>query len=236
MIYGAVLAGGVGKRMGNAEKPKQFLTIGGKPIIAHTVEKFAICDEFEKVIVLTPKKWIEHTRNILGKYLPDMSRIIIAVGGDTRNETLMNAIGVIEEEGNLDDDTIVVTHDAVRPFVTYRIIKDNIEAAGRVGACDTAFPATDTIVRSENGTLIAEIPDRSQLFQGQTPQSFRAKKLRDLYRSLTDDEKDILTDAAKIFVMKGEDVEIVRGESFNIKITYPYDIKVAETILKGDIE
>ena len=236
MIYGAVLAGGVGKRMGNAEKPKQFLTIGGKPIIAHTVEKFAICDEFEKVIVLTPKKWIEHTRNILGKYLPDMSRIIIAVGGDTRNETLMNAIGVIEEEGNLDDDTIVVTHDAVRPFVTYRIIKDNIEAAGRVGACDTAFPATDPIVRSENGTLIAEIPDRSQLFQGQTPQSFRAKKLRDLYRSLTDDEKDILTDAAKIFVMKGEDVEIVRGESFNIKITYPYDIKVAETILKGDIE
>ena len=234
MIYGAVLAGGVGKRMGNAEKPKQFLMIGGKPIIVHTVEKFALCTEFEKIIVLTPAKWIAHTRNILGKYLPDMSRIIIAVGGDTRNETLMNAIGVIEEEGNLDDDTIVVTHDAVRPFVTYRIIKDNIEAAGRVGACDTAFPATDTIVRSENGTLIAEIPDRSQLWQGQTPQSFKAKKLRALYQSLTDDEKNILTDAAKIFVMKGEDVEIVRGESFNLKITYPYDIKVAETILKGD--
>lgn len=234
MIYGAVLAGGVGKRMGNAEKPKQFLTIGGKPIIVHTVEKFALCTEFEKVIVLTPAKWIEHTRNILAKNIPDMSRIAVIAGGDTRNETLMNAIDFIDEEGNLDDDTIIVTHDAVRPFVTYRIIKDNIEAAERVGACDTAFPATDTIVRSEDGRLIAEVPDRSQLFQGQTPQSFKAKKLRSLYESLTEEEKDILTDAAKIFVMKGEEVEIVRGESFNLKITYPYDIKVAETILKGE--
>ena len=234
MIYGAVLAGGVGRRMGNAEKPKQFLTIGGKPIIVHTVEKFAVCTEFEKVIVLTPAKWIEHTRNILSKNIPDMSKIVVIAGGDTRNETLMNAIKFIDEEGNLNDDTIIVTHDAVRPFVTYRILKDNIEAAERVGACDTAFPATDTIVRSEDGRLIVEVPDRSQLWQGQTPQSFKAKKLRELYESLTDEEKGILTDAAKIFVMKGEDVEIVRGESFNIKITYPYDIKVAETILRGD--
>ena len=234
MIYGAVLAGGVGKRMGNAEKPKQFLTIGGKPIIVHTVEKFALCTEFEKIIVLTPAKWIAHTRNILSKNIPDMSRIEVIAGGDTRNETLMNAINFIDEEGNLDDNTIIVTHDAVRPFVTYRILRDNIEAAGRVGACDTAFPATDTIVRSEDGKIVTEIPDRSQLWQGQTPQSFKAKKLRALYQSLTDEEKDILTDAAKIFVMKGEDVEIVRGESFNLKITYPYDIKVAETILKGD--
>ena len=236
MVYGIVLAGGVGKRMGNAEKPKQFLTIGGKPIIVHTVEKFAMCSEFEKVIVLTPAKWIEHTKNILSKHIPDMSRIEVIEGGDTRNETLMNAIDFIDREGNLDDETIIVTHDAVRPFVTYRIIKDNIEAVKRSGAGDTAFPSTDTIVRSENGTLISEIPDRSQLFQGQTPQSFRAKKQRDLYRSLTDEEKNILTDAAKIYVMKGEPVEIVMGESFNIKITYPYDIKVAETILKGDAD
>ena len=236
MIYAAVLAGGVGKRMGNAEKPKQFLTIGEKPIIVHTVEKFVMCSEFEKLIVLTPTRWIEHTRNILSKHIPDMTRVLVTAGGDTRNETLMNAIAVIEEDGNLDDETIIVTHDAVRPFVTYRIIRDNIDAVLRTGACDTAFPATDTIVQSEDGKIISTVPDRSQLYQGQTPQSFRAKKLRDLYAELTDDEKNILTDAAKIFVIKGQDVEIVRGESFNIKITYPYDIKVAETLLKGDIE
>lgn len=234
MVYGVILAGGVGKRMGNAEKPKQFLNIGGKPVIVHTVEKFVACSEFEKVIVLTPVKWIEHTKNILSKHIPDMSRVAVTAGGETRNETLMNAVQFIEDEGNLDDDTVVVAHDAVRPFVTYRIIKDNIEAATRVGACDTCFPASDTIVRSEDGKLITEIPDRSQLWQGQTPQSVNAKKVRALYNSLTEEEKNILTDIAKIFVLKGEDVEIVRGESFNIKITYPYDIKVAETILKGE--
>lgn len=234
MIYGVVLAGGVGRRMGNAEKPKQFLTIGGKPIIVHTVERFAVCSELEKVIVLTPEKWIDHTRNILARHIPDMSKIVVIAGGDTRNETLMNSIRYIEEQGDLDDDTIIITHDAVRPFVTYRIISENIRGTQEFGACDTVFPATDTIVRSEDGVIVSEIPDRSQLYQGQTPQSFRAKKLRELYEGLTDEEKAILTDAAKIFVMKGEKVHLVMGESFNIKITYPYDIKVAETILKGD--
>lgn len=234
MIYGVVLAGGVGRRMGNAEKPKQFMTIGGKPIIVHTVERFAVCSELEKVIVLTPEKWIDHTRNILAKHIPDMSRVVVIEGGDTRNETLMNSIRYIESEGNLDDDTIIITHDAVRPFLTYRIISDNIKGAQEYGACDTVFPATDTIVRSDDGVVVSEIPDRSKLYQGQTPQSFKAKKLREIYEGLSEDEKAILTDAAKILVLKGEKVHLVMGESFNIKITYPYDIKVAETILKGD--
>lgn len=236
MVYGAVLAGGVGKRMGNAEKPKQFLTIGDKPIIVHTVEKFTVCSEMEKVIVLTPEKWIEHTRNILTKHIPDMSKIEVIAGGETRNETLMNAIAFIEKEGNLNDDTIIITHDAVRPFVTYRIIKENIEVAEKFGACDTVFPATDTIIRSEDSDYIAEVPNRAELYQGQTPQSFKAKKLRELYEGLSEDEKAILTDAAKIYVMKGEKVKLVMGESFNLKITYPYDIKVAETILKGEAD
>lgn len=235
MIYGVILAGGIGSRMGNVDKPKQFLMIGGKPIIVHTVEKFIICNEFEKVIVLTPKQWIEHTKNILKKHIPDMTRVEVIEGGATRNETLMNSIKFIEKEGNLNDETIIVTHDAVRPFVTYRIIEDNIKAAQEFGACDTVFPATDTIVEAVDNEFISSIPNRACLYQGQTPQSFKAKTLRDLYNSLTADEKDILTDAAKICVIKNQKVKLVMGESFNIKITYPYDIKVAETILKGDI-
>ena len=232
MIYAAILAGGIGSRMGNTEKPKQFLNIGGRPVIVHTVEKFTACAEFEKVIVVTPPEWIEYTRDILSGSLSDMKRIIVAAGGSTRNESLMNAIAVIEEEGNLNEETIIVTHDAVRPFVTQRIIRENIEAVRRSDACDTAFPATDTILKSEDSIYVSEIPDRSQLFQTQTPQSFRAEKLKKLYMSLTTEEKNTLTDAAKIFVMKNEKVEIVRGESFNIKITYPYDIMLADIILK----
>ena len=157
-------------------------------------------------------------------------------GGATRNETIMNSIAYIEEKFGLDEDTIIVTHDSVRPFVTSRIIEENIRYAKEVGACDTAMPATDTIVVSEDNDIISDIPERRKMYQGQTPQTFNAMKLRNLYNSLSDDEKNILTDAAKIFVMKGEKVHIVEGEVFNIKITYPYDLRVAEALISGKVE
>ena len=162
-------------------------------------------------------------------------RITVIEGGSTRNETLMNAIRFIEKNYGLDDDTIIVTHDAVRPFVTHRIIEENIEAAKKYGATDTVVPATDTIVESKDGEVISQIPNRATLFQGQTPQSFNAKKLKELYESLTDEEKEILTDACKIFAMKGEKVYLVEGEVSNMKITYPFDLKVAATMLGGDL-
>jgi 2-C-methyl-D-erythritol 4-phosphate cytidylyltransferase len=233
MIFGVVLAGGIGSRMGNVDKPKQYLQIGDKPIIVHTVEKFVACSEFEKVIVLCPNQWIEHTKNLLNKHIELTDRVVVIQGGAVRNETIMNAINYIEENYGLAEDTVIVTHDAVRPFVTYRIIEDNIKCALEYGACDTVIPATDTIVEAVDNESISQIPDRSKLYQGQTPQSFNAMKLKELYLSLTDEEKEILTDAAKIFVMKGETVRLVDGETFNIKITYPYDITVAESLLKG---
>lgn len=235
MVYGVILAGGIGSRMGSAEKPKQFLNIGQKPIIVHTVEKFVLCKEFEQILILCPKQWVEHTKSLVKKYVED-ERIAVLEGGSVRNETIMNAIAHIESEGNLNDDTIIVTHDAVRPFVTHRMIEENIESAKKYGACDTVIPATDTIVESLDGEFISNIPDRSKLYQGQTPQSFNASKLKSLYNSLSEAEKEILTDAAKIFVLKGERVELVKGETFNIKITYPYDIAVAESLIRGDVK
>ena len=232
MVFGVILAGGVGSRMGNVEKPKQFLTVGGKPIIIHTLEKFYVNDKFEKIIVLCPEPWIEHTKNLIQKYLKDEGRIVVLSGGATRNDTIMNSITYIEKEYGLDVDTVIVTHDSVRPFVTHRIIEENIKYAIEYDACDTVIPATDTIVQSDNNKTISSIPDRSKMYQGQTPQSFKAKKLKDLFLSLSEEEKEILTDAAKIFVIKGENVHLVEGEVFNIKITYPYDLRVAESMLK----
>ncbi len=236
-IYGVVLAGGIGSRMGNQDKPKQYLLVGDKPILIHTMEKFYIESDFEKVIVLCPKEWIAHTKNLVRKYLKNEDgRVVVIPGGETRNETIMNAIDYIDSEGNLNEDTIIVTHDSVRPFVTQRIIEENIRYAREVGACDTAMPATDTIVISDDNESITEIPERKRMYQGQTPQTFQALKLKNLYESLSDEEKAILTDAAKIFVMKGERVHIVEGEVFNIKITYPYDLRVAEALIQGDIK
>lgn len=233
MVYGVVLAGGVGNRYGNVEKPKQYLMLGNKPIIIHTIEKFYVNDKFEKVLVLCPEQWVSYTKNLVHKYLGNNDRVVVVEGGSTRNETIMNSIRYIDSTDGVTEDTIIVTHDAVRPFVTHRILEENIEMARKYGACDTVVPATDTIVRSDDNTIITEIPDRSKLYQGQTPQSFNAVKLRDLYNGLSAEEKEILTDAAKIFVIRGENVYLVNGEVYNIKITYPYDLKVAETLLKG---
>lgn len=234
MVFSVILAGGTGNRMGNTDKPKQFLTIKDKPIIIHTIEKFMAHPDFEKIIVLTPMMWIDHTKRIINRYIGDCDKIIVIAGGDTRNETIMNSISYIEENYTLDDDTIIVTHDSVRPFVTHRIITENIDAAKKYGACDTVIPATDTIVESVDANVISAIPERKNMYQGQTPQSFKARELRDIYNSLTNAERDILTDAAKILVMKGKDVRLVQGETYNIKITYPYDLKIARSLIEEE--
>ena len=234
MTYGVILAGGIGSRMGG-DKPKQYLTVKDKPIIIYTIEKFLVVPEFEKIIVLCPKQWVEHTKNLVEKHAAKAGdKVVVIEGGSTRNETIMNAIKFIDSEGNLNDDTIIVTHDSVRPFVTHRIIMENIAAAKEFGACDTVVPATDTIVEALDNTVISNIPDRSKMYQGQTPQSFKALKLKNMYDALIEEEKNILTDAAKIFVIKGEKVALVQGETYNMKITYPYDLRVAKSLLEEE--
>ena len=232
MIFAAILAGGIGSRMGGTETPKQFLDLGGKPVIVHTIEKFVINENIDKIIVLTPKNFINHTNHLIEEYISNNDKIIVMEGGETRNDTLMNGVSYIKDNFGIDEDSIVITHDSVRPFVTHRIIEDNIKAAKKYGACDTVVPATDTIVESINGMTIESIPVRDYYYQGQTPQSFNIKKLFNLINSLTEEETNILTDACKIFTLKDEDVHLVKGEVTNIKITYPYDLKLANTILE----
>ena len=232
MIFAAILAGGIGSRMGGTDTPKQFLHLGDKPVIIHTIEKFVINSKIDKIIVLTPQNFINHTNHLIHEYIGENEDIIVIEGGETRNDTLMNSISYIEENFGIDDESVIITHDSVRPFVTHRIIEDNIDAAKRYGACDTVVPATDTIVESINGATISSIPVRDYYYQGQTPQSFNIKKLFNLITSLTEEESNILTDACKIFTLKDEDVYLVEGEVTNIKITYPYDLKLANTILE----
>lgn len=232
MIFAAILAGGIGSRMGGTDTPKQFLMLGDKPVIIHTIEKFVINSKFDKIIVLSPKSFINHTENLIKEYFGENDKIVVIEGGKTRNDTLLNSINYINDNFDIDDDSIIVTHDSVRPFLTHRIIDDNIEAAKKFGACDTVVPATDTIVESIDGEVIENIPLRDNYYQGQTPQSFKINKLSKLINTLSRQETEILTDACKIFVLKGEDVHLVKGDITNIKITYPYDLKLANTILK----
>jgi len=233
MIFAAILAGGIGSRMGG-ETPKQYMDLRGKPVLVRTVEQFAEVDAIERILVLCPGDWVDYTAELIERHMcadEKSAKITVIQGGETRNGTLLRALDYIEENYGIDGDSIILTHDAVRPLVTRRIIDDNIRFAFEYGACDTAVPATDTMVCSEDGRMITAIPDRGTIFHGQTPQSFNVKKLKETVASLTPEEAATLTDACKIYTIKGLPVYIVDGETSNLKITYPTDLKIAEALL-----
>lgn len=236
MIYAGILAGGKGTRMGNVPMPKQFLLLNGKPIIIHTLEKFLLNNSLDEIIIASPKEWIQHTKDLLKKYQLDTEKVSVVEGGADRNGSIMNVISYIERVYGLMDKDIIVTHDAVRPFLTHRIIEENIQLGLKNGAVDTVIEAVDTIVTSEDGEYLTSIPVRSEMYQGQTPQTFNIMQLKKLYGDLSESEKAILTDACKIFMLKGEKVRVVRGENFNIKVTTPYDLNVANSIIKGSLD
>ena len=235
MIYAGILAGGTGTRMGISNMSKQFLDLGNKPIIIHTIEKFLLEPEIEKIVVGVHEDWISHAEDLVEEYISTFKdRIIIVAGGSDRNTTIENIIKAIDDYKELTDEDIVITHDSVRPFITLRIIKDNIRLAKECDAVDTVVEAVDTIVESTNGEYITNIPNRAHYYQGQTPQSFRCKDFLNLYNSLTSEEKQILTDACKIFVIKGKEVALAKGEYSNLKITTVTDLKIAKSMLEDE--
>ena len=235
MVYALVLAGGTGNRMGS-EKPKQFLMAGGRPVIVHTLGKFCAYGGFEKIVVLCPEEWTGYTENLVHEYMSDFAeKIAVTVGGSSRNDTIMRGIKYIEKNSFLDDSTIIVTHDAARPFINNRIIDENIKATVECGAATTAVPATDTILYSPSGGNIESITDRSALYLCQTPQTFFAEKLRTLYEALSSVEKEEFTDASGIYVKNGLPVKIVQGEMYNFKITYPNDLVTADAYIRCGI-
>lgn len=230
MVFGVILAGGTGSRMG-IDKPKQFLNLGGKPIIIHTVEKFLLSEKIDEIYIGVHPDWMDYMHDLLDRYVTIKKNVNLVAGGKNRNETIFNVVKKIEIDYGESDNHVIVTHDAVRPFVTLRIINENIEMAKIYGACDTVVCATDTIVVSENGEYITDIPQRKKMFQGQTPQTFKMSLIKKLYYDLSENEKSILTDACKICVVRDVKVKMVQGEVSNLKITTIEDLKIAEAML-----
>lgn len=232
MIYAQIMAGGIGKRMGNVPLPKQFLMLGSKPIIVHTIEKFILQSEFELILVSVPQDWISYTEDVLKKYNILDNRIRIISGGAERNDTLDNALKYIEENTETHENDLLITHDAVRPFITRRIIEDNINALQNYDAVDTVIPAFDTIVEGKNSEVLS-IPVRDFMYQGHTPQSFKISSLKESLSKLSIKERQELSDSAKIMLLDGKKVRMVDSETSNIKITTPYDLTIANAILEN---
>lgn len=232
MKYALILASGTGSRMGNTELPKQFLKIGSKPIILHTIEQFTLSNLVDKIIVVVKEEWKNHLQDILDNY--NIKNVEIALGGETRHESVKKGCEYIIEKYGMHTDDILITHDAVRPFITHRIIEENIEKIKEYDAVDTVVPAFDTIVKIDDDK-IEDIPNRKQMYQGQTPQTFKLKEIYELISSLNEDEANNLTDACKIYLIKNKKIGYVLGEVYNFKITTQYDLNVANRIVRGEV-
>lgn len=231
MVTGAIVAGGTGSRMGK-DIPKQFLDAAGKPIIIHTIGKFLACPDIDNIVVGVHPEWTDYLEDLCGKYFEGSPRILITAGGASRNDTIVRIIEKAKENFDVDDETVFVTHDAVRPFVSPDIIKENIRAAEEYGICGTVIPATDTITRSADGEFITDIPLRSEMYRTQTPQSFRYGLFKNIYASLSEEELESATDICRLFFLRGCKIKLVEGSPSNFKITYPTDLKMADILLE----
>lgn len=230
MRVAAILAGGSGLRMGTSV-PKQYLEIAGVPVIIRSINAFIKNPLVDMCIVSVGEDYIDYVKKLIEKFIVTDKDILVTEGGKNRGDTLYSVLKAMREKNILEKST-VLTHDAVRPFITDRIIEENIYAAEKYGACNTCIPAVDTILISSDGEFIEAVPDRTTVFHAQTPQSFNAAVLTELIENTPKDVFDTLTDGCSVFTYHKKDVYIVKGENYNIKITYPDDIKRAEDIIK----
>ena len=218
-------AAGSGSRMG-ARIPKPFIELNGITILEHTIRAFAGIKNVQQIIVATSVEWKEEVKVILHKFDDQVKTLQVVEGGKERQDSIHNALQSVSDEVAL-----VAVHDAVRPFISQKLIQECCEVASKVGGAIVAVPAKDTIKKIDESQSITETPDRSNLWQAQTPQIFRKQLLLDAYKSAIETEF-IGTDDASLVERFGGDVKVVEGDRRNLKITYPIDLRVAELILE----
>lgn len=229
-VYGVILAGGKGTRM-NSPTPKQFLSLGGVPIFVHSVRALLSEPQIEELWIGSNGDWLHVAQEQIAEFCGNDPRIHVCEGGADREGTLLNTLAAICRNNTVCDDDIVLIHDAVRPFATRRIIRDVIKEMQFCDVCNTVVPVNDTIVQSADGTRISGMPKRSELFAGQSPQGFRINALLQAFERLDAETRKQLTETTMVCFKSGLPIHIVHGEFFNFKITTPYDLEVAESIL-----
>jgi len=229
-VYAAILAGGSGTRL-NAPLPKQFLMLGDAPVFIHSARKLLSDERVRQLWIGANGDWYDLAQQQIDEYLDGDPRVMMCEGGSDREETLLNTLHAIAGHNGIGPDDVVLIHDSVRPFFTMRIIDDVLRELEFCDACNTVVPVNDTIVQSADGKTISGMPDRSELFAGQSPQGFKIKALLEAFQSLSPQERKLLTETTRVCFMKNISVHIVMGEFFNFKITTPYDWHVAQNIL-----
>ncbi len=208
---------------------KQFSLLGGKPILAHTLDKFEACSLIRSVRLVVGEEDMDYClKEIVERYgFQKVSQIV--PGGKRRQESVKNGIDALPKDGD-----IVAIHDGVRPLVTQTMIEDSIHSAARYGAAVLAIPLKDTIkMCNPDGTVLKTL-DRESLWQIQTPQTFQADVIREAHARAVEDGF-VGTDDASLVERLGGKVHIRAGSYANIKITTPEDLVLANLFLEMNV-
>jgi 2-C-methyl-D-erythritol 4-phosphate cytidylyltransferase len=225
MNIAIVVAAGAGQRMA-AARAKQFLDLGGEPVVVHTLRAFERCAEVDEVILVLPEtERAAFASQLAGFGLRKIKHLV--AGGHERQDSVANGLQLIQPQNT----GMVIVHDGVRPLVTSEQISRTIQQAQRTGAAVSAVPATDTVKEVEDHLVIKTL-DRRRLYLVQTPQAFRADIIVAAYERARA-EGLRATDDAALVEHCGFPVAVVEGTWQNVKITRPEDLILAEFLFKG---
>ncbi|MEN9919158.1 MAG: hypothetical protein RL662_1594 [Bacteroidota bacterium] len=214
-----IVAGGKGLRMGK-DFPKQFIAVDSKPILMRTIETFYTFDNSIRIIVALPSSYRDHWSRLCKGYGFSLYHDVVD-GGDTRFESVKNALELVSSG-------LVAVHDAVRPFVSHNLIKECFDQAVLHKAVVPVIEVTDSL-REITGENTSSIVDRNRFRMIQTPQVFDFELLKQAYEQPFN---NLFTDDASVVESHGHAIHLVEGERSNIKITTPFDLSLAEVILK----
>nr|WKN36423.1 2-C-methyl-D-erythritol 4-phosphate cytidylyltransferase [Tunicatimonas sp. TK19036] len=218
--YAVIVAGGRGVRM-QSDLPKQFISIGGNPVLMHTLRAFNSYQESLPLIVVLPEHEHDRWHFLCQEFSFKIPHTLIA-GGSCRPHSVRNGLREINEP-----DSLVAIHDGVRPLVSIDLIARSFQTAQKHGAAIASVPLKDSIREvTDNGSVSR---DRARYRLMQTPQTFRTSLLRKAYDKVSPLEN--YTDEASIVEAYGEEITLIDGEYRNLKITTPEDLRVAEAFL-----
>jgi 2-C-methyl-D-erythritol 4-phosphate cytidylyltransferase len=204
--------------------PKPYLKLQGVSILERTLRPFVLLNGLQQVLVSTSDEFLGAAQQMLEAIFPDKVEAEAVPGGEERQDSIYNAL---QSVGAAD---LVLVHDAVRPFVEKDHIEKCCKAADQFGAAVLGIPAKDTIKRIDNQQFVQETPDRSSMWQTQTPQAFRKELLVGAYADAVNDGY-LGTDDASLIERLGQPVKMIEGSRSNFKITYPIDLQLAELII-----
>ena len=233
MNYGVILASGTGSRVKSINIPKQYFEIDGKPIIIYTLENMLKDNLFDCIYIAVNKDYEEMLWEYLDNFIDDdaLDKIEVIYGGKERIDTIHNVMKEICKN-DINDEDVIVIHDAVRPFVTKKILNDSIDAARKYGAVVTTLPAVDTMLNSNNGNIVDSIPNRNLLYRGQAPDSFKVKTFVELENNLSDEQKKEITGTSQLCSMNDYPLHMIEGDEINFKITTDFDLKLALYVVR----